>query len=328
MQRRLQCRYALLPLVICLALSGWLLTACGNVSSAKTYTIGVVNYAPLLEPVLAGVKARMAALGYVEGHNVTYIYHGVLENDPEVLGSEVKRFVDQKVDLLLTMGTPTSLAAKKATAGTKIPVVFAPVLNPVKEGLIESVAHPGGNMTGVQICDGSPKALEWLLKLVPGTKTVYVPYHAEDRVSATAIKPLPDAATQLGIDLVLDAVHTPEEAIAAIATLPKQAAILFVPAPSLDAYKSAMRYRAIAQGIPAGTYALSAEDVLFAYENDLTSQGKQAAQLVDQILKGKKPADLLVETGEFFLRINLKTATAMGLDIPDEFLRQADTVMR
>ena len=89
-----------------------------------------------------------------------------------------------------------------------------------------------------------------------------------------------------------------------------------------------MRNRAIARGIPAGTYALPAEDVIFAYGNDLTDQGQQAAQLVDQIFKGKKPADLLVETGELFLRINLKTATAIGLDIPDGFLRQADTVMR
>src|SRR5438309_12071722 len=104
-----------------------------------------------------------------------------------------------------------------------------------------------------------------------------------------------------GVDLVLDAVHTPEAVMAAIATLPKHAAILFVPAPGLDAYKSAMRHRAIERGIPAGTYALPAEDVLFAYGNALTDQGKQAAQLVDQIFKGKKPADLLVETGEFFL---------------------------
>ena len=68
--------------------------------------------------------------------------------------------------------------------------------------------------------------------------------------------------------------------------------------------------------------------MLFSYETNFVDQGKQAAGLVDQILKGKKPGDLLVETAEYFLRINLKTATAMGLDIPDELLRQADTVIR
>jgi len=91
---------------------------------------------------------------------------------------------------------------------------------------------------------------------------------------------------------------------------------------------SAIRKHAIARGIPAGAYALSVDDMLFTYGTNYAGPGQQAARLVDQILKGKKPADLLVETGEFFLRINLKTATAIGLDIPDGLLRQADTVMR
>jgi putative ABC transport system substrate-binding protein len=201
-------------------------------------------------------------------------------------------------------------------------------MNPVKEGIIESVAHPGGNMTGVQLVDGSPKAVEWLLKLTPSTKMVYVPYNPEDRVSVTTINPLPDVATRLGVEFVLDKVHTPEEVMAAIEALPKNAAILFIPTPGLTAHMSAMRERAIARGIPAGAYALPPDDVLFSYGTNFVDQGKQAARLVDQIFKGKKPADLLVETAEFFLRINLQTATAMGLDIPDEFLRQADTVIR
>lgn len=147
--------------------------ACGGPTPPKTSTIGVVNYYAALEPVLAGFKDQMAALGYVEEHNVTYIYHGLLENEPEILGGEVKRLVDQKVDLLLTMGTPPTLAAKRA--GTSVPLVFASVMNPVKQGIAQSVSHPGGNMTDVQVIDGAPKAMEWLLKLVPGTKTIYVP---------------------------------------------------------------------------------------------------------------------------------------------------------
>jgi putative ABC transport system substrate-binding protein len=236
--------------------------------------------------------------------------------------------VDQKVDLLLTLGTPPTLAAKKGVAGTNIPVVFAQVMNPVKQGIVESVSHPGDNVTGVQVINAAPKALEWLLKLVPGTQTVYVPYHPADRVSVTTIEPLPDAAARLGVELVLDEVYTPEKAIAAIETLPKNAAILFIPTPSLESRMSAIRKRAIARGIPVGAYALSVEDTLFTYGTNNAGPGQQAARLVDQILKGKKPADLLVETAEFFLGINLKTATAMGLDIPDEFLRQADAVIR
>src|SRR5213080_3376454 len=87
--------------VICLMLTGLLLAACGGSTPAKTYTIGVVNYVSSLDQVFVGFKAQMAALGYVEGKNVTYIYHGVLEPDPQVIGREVKRLMDQKVDLFL-----------------------------------------------------------------------------------------------------------------------------------------------------------------------------------------------------------------------------------
>src|SRR5216683_109693 len=107
---------------LCLMLTGLLLTACGGTTPAKTYSIGVVNYVQVLDPVFAGFKAQMAALGYVEGKNVTYIYHGVLEPDPQVIGREVKRLIDQKVDLLLPLGTLPALAAKKAVEGTNIPV--------------------------------------------------------------------------------------------------------------------------------------------------------------------------------------------------------------
>ena len=326
LQRTLTRRYALIPLVICLSLTSLLLTACGSPTPPKTSTIGVVNYYASLELVLVGFKAQMAALGYVEGNNVTYIYHGLLESDPEILGGEVKRLLDQKVDLLLTMGTPPTLAAKRA--GTNIPMVFASVMNPVKEGIAESVSHPGGNITGVQIIDGAPKAMEWLLTLVPGTKTVYVPYHPDDRVAMAVVRSLPDAAARLGVALALDKVYTPEAGMAAMATLPKDAAILFIPTPSLAPHMSAMRKFIIERGIPAGAYSFPVEDVLFTYGPNQADQGRQAARLVDQILKGKKPGDLLVETAECFLRINLKTATAMGLDIPDAILRQADTVIR
>src|SRR5262245_14882327 len=129
--------------VLCLMLTGLLLTACGGPTPAKTYIIGVVNYVPSLDPVFEGFKARMSELGYMEGKNVTYIYHGVLKPDPQVIEGEVKVLMNQKVNLFLTMGTPTTLAAKKATKGTAIPVVFAPVINPVQEGVVESITRPG-----------------------------------------------------------------------------------------------------------------------------------------------------------------------------------------
>lgn len=238
-------------LVIYLMLTGLLLTACDRPIPAKTYTIGVVNYVPALEPVFAGFKARMATLGYAEGKHVTYLYHSVLEPDAQVIEREVKRLRDQKVDLFLTLGTRPALVAKKALAGTTIPVVFAPVIDAVGEGIVESVTHPGGHMTGVQDGDTLPKALEWLRKVVPQATKVYLIYHPSDTVAQASIKPLREIAPALGVELVLSEVHSPEEARTVIETLPHGAAIFVVPTPSLEPLSGLIEV-AVEHGIAVG----------------------------------------------------------------------------
>jgi putative ABC transport system substrate-binding protein len=319
-------------IVLWLMLTSLLLTACSDPSPLKMYTLGVVNYVPALEPVLAGFKAQMATFGYVEGQNVTYLYHGVLAPDPQVIEHEVKRLMGQKIDLFLTLGTRPALVAKKALAGTAIPVVFAPVINPVGEGIVESLMRPGGNMTGVQDGDALPKALEWLHKIVPHATQVYVMYHPKDNVAHAAIKPLRDIAPSLGVELVLDEVHSLEEARAAIVTLSTEAAIFVVPTPSLEPLSTLIEV-AVQHGIAVGasnhSYLSSMKaGAVVTYAGSFPAMGQQAARLADQILKGTKPADLPVETAERFLHINLHTATAINLDIPDAILRQADTVIR
>ena len=325
----MQRRYALILLVIYLSLTGLLLTACGRATSAKTYTIGVVNYDPILAPIWDGFKTRMAALGYVEGQNALYIYHGVLAPDSQVIEREIKSLIGQKVDLLLTLGTQPTLAAKKATADITLPVVFAPVIDPVGKGVVESITHPGGNVTGVHNGDTVPKSLEWLHKIVPHATKVYTIYHPKDTVAQTAVRSLSATVTALGVDLVLVEVQSPEEAVTAIDTMPKDATIFFVPTPSLEPLGPLVEV-ASKRGIAAGAnnHRSLQTGVLVTYASDWFAMGQQAARLVDQILKGTKPADLPVETAEHFLRINLKTATAMGLDVPDEILRQADMVIR
>lgn len=329
MKHHQQLKYSHFLILIFVIITGLVLTACDGVTQAQeTYTIGIVNYVPTLDSVIEGFKAGMAELGYVEGQNVTYIYHGVLKNDPQVIDREVKNLLDQKVNLFLTMGNPTTLVAKKVVEGTDIPVVFAPFVNPLGEGVVASLSHPGGSLTGVQSLNNAPKALEWLLRIVPGTKKVYVFYHPVDETSVTIIKPLPDAASQLGVEVVPVEAHSPEEVMAAIKTLPKDAAILFIPAPSLASGLSDIKKLAIELGIRAGGYNDPGDDLVFGYTTDRAAQGKQAARLVDQILKGVKPGDLPVETAESFLNINLKTTQAIGLNIPDDLLRQADTIIR
>ena len=314
-------------LAILLTIPGLLMTGCGGSTPDNTYTIGVVNYVTVLEPVFEGFKARMAEFGYVEGRNVTYIYHGTLPADRQVIQDEIQALLDQKVDLFLTLGTLPTLAAKHAVRGTDTPVVFAPVINPVEEGVVESITRPGGNVTGVQNGHTIPKVLEWLHQIVPTARQLYVLYHPRDRVALTAIKSFPEMAAALGVELVLNEVYSREEAIVTTKRLPKEAAIFLVPSPSLeplaDLIAAALtRGTAVAAQNPAYVQA----GALLAYAPTPAAIGKQAARLVDQIFKGTKPTDLPVETAEFFLSINLRSANAIGLDIPNEILRQAHTI--
>jgi putative ABC transport system substrate-binding protein len=312
-----------------LVLTGLPSAGCGRAEPAKPHTIGVVQYDRILSPVFDGFKAKMVALGHVEGKNVTYVYHGLLKPDPQVIEREVEALKNQRVDLLLTLGTQPTLAAKKATAGTAISVVFAPVLNPVGSGVVPDVAHPGGNVTGVRNGDTLPKSLEWLHRIVPSATKIYAIYHPKDSVSQTAIRSLPTVATAIGVDLALVEAQSPEEALAVIATLSNRAALFFVPTPSLEPIGRLVE-AAARHGIAAAANVDRAREagVLVTYAVDWFAVGQQAARLVDQILKGAKPADLPVETAEHFLHINLKAATAIGLTIPDDILRQADLVIR
>lgn len=308
--------------------TGLLLAACGGAPQPKSYTIGVVSEFPP-EEITDRFKATMTELGYVEGENITYIHHGVMGGGQRENEAEVKSLLDQKVDLLLTLGSTAAKEAQKAVEGTTTPVVFVPAADPIGQGLVASIAHPGGNVTGVQDLNPAPKTLEWLLTIAPDTKHVYVPYHAADPVALVSIKPLADAGTQLGVEVALDEVNSGDEVLAAVEALPQDSAILFPISPSLDASVDDILDLATQLHIPtASTTDSTKEKLLFSYANNMPQAGKQAATLVDKIFKGIKPGDLPVETMEFTLVIRLKTAEAIGLDIPDMTLRRADTIMR
>jgi putative ABC transport system substrate-binding protein len=248
--------------------------------------------------------------------------------DPQAGKREAESLVAQDVDLIFTIGTQATLRAKRAVEGTDIAVIFAPVIHPVEEGVVESARHPGGNVTGVQGGNTIPKALEWSLMLVLGATKVYVPYNRVDKASVTSVALLYDAAFTLGIELVLDEVSTPEEVMATIETLPEDGVFFMVALPSLGGIDFAEV--ATERGIAVGSYlsVITESGGLVSYATDHFFIGKQAARLADQVLRGTAPADLPVETSECFLTIDLKIAQAIGLDIPDEILGQADTIIR
>jgi putative ABC transport system substrate-binding protein len=296
---------------------------------AKLFTIGVVNSVPVLSQALEGFKAGMAELGYVEGKDVKYIYHGLIEDNQKIIDAEIKDLLSRDIDMLLTVGNPAALRAKKAVEGTGMPVLVSSFHKPIESGLISSMPHPGGNITGVAGLDRASKALEWLKIIIPGLKKVYLPYNPDDAVSVVSISGLDKAAAKLGIELVLQKVHSVKEAVAAIESLPKDVKAIFrIPSPTLDPRNSELSQAAIKRGLPMGAVLQLDKEVLITLATDMYDIGKQTARLADQIRLGAKPADLPFETSDVFLTINLKTAEKIGLAIPYNVLAQAKTIIR
>jgi putative ABC transport system substrate-binding protein len=325
MKRKLQ-----LGLVIVFVITGLLLIGCGSAPKTKTYTIGVINISPNQEDTIKGFKEGMTELGYVEGKNVTYIYEGPVSADK--LDAVAQGLVKAKVNLILALTTPATKAAQKATTGTDIAVVFIPVTDPVGAGIVASLTKPGGNTTGVTYTTQEGKRLEWLLQVVPTIKQVYIVYNSKDQSPVLALKTVSETAAQLGVDLITSEASTTEEVGAAFKNIPKEADAIFllpdsvVNARAADIYKMATELKLPTSGPNVRTVN---DGALTAYGVDLAvAARKQAARLASQILQGARPADLPVETAQFFSAINLKIAQAIGLDIPDAILSQANIIIR
>ncbi len=328
MKHHQQLKYATTFMVI-LIIASLLLTACGG-EQDKTYTIGVINIVPALDNTLEGFKEGMTEFGYIEGENITYIYNGAT-TDMSQLDAVAQGLVEANVDLILAIATPSTKAAQKATAGTDIPVVFVPVTDPVAAGLVDSLQKPGGNITGVTFGVQEARRLEWLVKIAPTIEQLYVPYNPEDPSPIQALKTVSEAAEKLGIELITRETRNPDEVMAAIENIPEEADGFFLLPDSLVSTRIPDIVETTTKlNLPTSSPNTSNvnDGLLTSYGTEQISSGKQAARLADQIFKGVKPADLPVETAEFFLAINLKTAEAIGLDVPDEILRQADNVIR
>jgi putative tryptophan/tyrosine transport system substrate-binding protein len=319
---------------LALVLAGALLCvgpeAC-NGAKDRSYTIGVINVVPDFDQILAGFKEGMAAQGYLEGKNIRYLYGGATTN-LEMLPGVAQGLVASRVDLILSMTTPATLAARKATAGTGLHVVFAGVTDPVGAGVVESLRHPGGNITGVVFGSQEQRRLEWLMRIAPGIRRIYVPFNPRDRSPVLSLKAVEGAAAKLGVELMTREVSDEEALQEAIVNLPPTADAVFLLPDSLvstrlpDLVKAATARRLPVSG--ANVSAVRGSEVLTSFGFDQQLSGKQAARLANQIFKGTSPADLPVEVVEFFLAVNLKVAQAIGLAIPDEILRQADIIVR
>jgi putative ABC transport system substrate-binding protein len=322
-------------LFLLLTIGVFVFTACGtsqpDQATSKSFKIGVVSGGSNLDLVLTGFKAGMAEQGYAEGKNVTYVYDGAVAG-ADKLEAAGQKLVAAKVDLIVSLGTPATQATQKATAGMTIPVVFVPVADPVKAGIVQSMTNPGGNITGVVSgVEVQVLRLGWLLKVSPNIKRVYVPYDAVDDASKLALNAVKESASKLNVELVTREIRSADDITAALAEIPGKAdAILILPGSAVGVKLDEFVKLSLEHKLPLSSPILGQVNsgVLMSYSFSQEAAGKQAARLTDRILKGAKIANLPVENAEFFLAINLKTAQAIGVDVPSDILRQASTIIR
>jgi putative ABC transport system substrate-binding protein len=302
----------------------------GTESQPESYKIGILQLVSVLADVEEGFKAGMADRGYIEGENVTYLQRNANVNMDD-LQAFAQEFVDEEVDLIVTITTPSSTTALSASEGTGIPIVFIMVSDPIGAGLVESLTQPGGRVTG--IIDGDMetvgKRLELLLKIAPDTQRVLSVYSYEEAL-LPAEENLRQAAATLGVELVERQVQTTEEANAAFrAVQPGEADAIFMQSDGLIvAAEEGILELALRDGLPQmGPGGVSHFSVA-SYGANFFRAGEQGAGLADKILKGAEPANVPVELPrKFDLILNRGIADQMGLIIPEDALSLADQVL-
>jgi putative tryptophan/tyrosine transport system substrate-binding protein len=281
---------------------------------------------------LRGFRQGLKDTGYVEGENVAIQYHSA-ENQIDRLPELAAELVRRRVAVISTGSNAAALAAKAATA--TIPIIFSFAEDPVRLGLVASLARPGGNVTGINFVSGelTAKRLELLRELVPAATRVAVLVNPTGGPSfETTVRDVEAAARAMGLQIQFLNASTSREIAAAFANLVRERAdAIFVGG---DAFFISRRVQlttlASRHSIPA-TYSLrdfAEVGGLMSYGSNLTDAYRQVGVYTGRILKGAKPADLpVVQASKFELVINAETARILGLEVPPTLLARADEVI-
>jgi len=318
----------LIGLAVILALSVVLAPLTDEAQPAgKVYRIGFLRAGQPPKTFVEAFQQGLRARGYIEGRNVVIEYRST-DGSFDELSRLAADLLRSNVDVILASGAPAAFAARTAT--TKVPIVFASVYDPV--GLVTSLAHPGGNVTGLSqtSADLGGKRLELLKELLPKLKSVAILWHPANLTNLVQKKSAEVAARTLGVDTKSVPVQDPSQFASAFEDAHGVDALVQVDDPLLITHRRQLAELAVRSRLPAIAGLREYVDAggLMSYGADHPDLYRRAATYIDKILKGAKPADLPIEQpSKFELVINLKTAKALGLTIPQSLLLRADQVI-
>jgi putative ABC transport system substrate-binding protein len=290
--------------------------------------------APETQVIHDAFRQSLRQLGYVEGQNIVIEYRET-HGHTEQFGSLATELVHLNVDLIVAPNTPAACAARQAT--TTIPIVAAALANPVEDGLVSSLARPGGNVTGLAFLgpELTSKRLQLLKDALPNVSRVAALWHRDvfgERTTNNMLMTTDAAARTLQLQLQSVGIRSPNELAGAFFAMVRQdaEAVLIFPSPMLYGERRRIADLALRYRLPSMSVDREFAQVggFMAYGASIIDLVRRSAIYVDKILKGAKPADLPVEQPtKFDLAINLKTAKALGLTVPPALLARADEVI-
>ncbi len=328
-----QILFLILLVVVCVFLS-----SCGEkTQKEKVYRVGILCGLDYIGIIPDSFKAKMTELGYIEGENIAYDIQRT-NFEPEKERQILEKFVKDGVDLIFTFPTEVSMAAKAATQGTEIPVVFA-IANIEGTGLVDSVRKPGGNITGVRYPgpDLAIKRFEVMRELAPEAKRMWVPYQRGYPIVANQMEALYPVAQAAGITLIEFPADDAAEVQAELDERNKLDdigfdAIFFIPEPlscTDDAFEAMAKF-AYEHKIPIGGILMQVGEYgsIFGINVDVPKTGQQAAILIDKILRGTPAGTTPVVSSESYLEINYKVAKEFGINVSEGLLSRADKIIR
>ena len=306
-------------------------SADGNTASEKVKTIGIIQIVehPSLDAARQGFMDALKANGYEDGKQVKFDYQNA-QGQPSTLTTISQKFVNDKVDMMFAIATPSAQAA--AQQSKDIPVLITAVTDPVDAGVVKSMDKPGTNVTGTTDMNPVKEQLELVKQVKPDAKKVGIIYNTGESNTEVQIKIAKEAAPGLGLELELVGVTNSSEVKQAADALAAKVDAIYVPTDNIvvSAIDSVLKVAEQAKlPVVVGEGDSVKKGGLITYGLDYYQLGYQTGEMAVKILKGEaKPQDMAVETQkEMKLIINKKAAAAMGVQLPEELLKKADEVI-
>lgn len=324
-------------IVLIVGIGGWWWYAAhAGAEAGKSYTIGILVRGSGYDPAVAGFKARMAELGYIEGKNIRYDTQFV--SDASKLTGTVDKFLNENVDLIHTYSTPATVAAvnEVKARGKATPIIFGSVGDPLLIPGVHALERPGENVTGIASLstDLTSKRLQLLKEYDPSIKRVAMPATAPEQNDAAANKSVAIATTtakELGIALTVFPVHSKDDnaTVAKEITRAKYDGIIVGGDSLVWGSLSVYIAQAIAQKIPLSVFSQSQvqDGALFGLGPNFNVSGRQSADIANKILRGGNAGEIAVQIPQLIFVINQDTANKIGAHFSPSFLKKADLIV-